>query len=118
MADPKSQKSAKPKATKKPKGPKFSARLVRAEEVLKIRTRFKHHTGSYEVEVLHYPEGDVAPGGKGTRAPNDLVTGTAYATFAEAQNAALAEVEFAKTKKGFVPQEKTGKRTAIGWDAV
>ena len=117
MADTSKKSAPKAAKAKKPKGPKFAARFVRDDEVLKIRTRFKHHSNSYEVEVLRFPDGDAAPSGKGSRAANDLVTGTSYATFAEAQTAALSEVETAK-KKGFVPQEKTGKRTPIGWDSL
>lgn len=118
MADVK-KSAPKPKAAKKPKGPKFAARFVdpQGSAVVRIRTRFKHHSNSYEVESLFYPKGDAAPSGKGSRADNALIYSTSYATFAEAQAAALSEVETAK-KKGFVPQEKTGKRTPIGWDAL
>lgn len=116
MADPKKSTAPKPKS-KKAKGPKFSARLVRDAEVLKVRTAFKFHSGSYEAAAFLYGAGDAAPSGKGSRAENELVDTAVRPTYAEAEAAAKEFVAKA-VEKGFTPQEKTGKRTPCGWDAV
>lgn len=116
MADPKKSTAPKAKA-KKAKGPKFSARFVKGDAVIKVRTAFKFHSSSYEAAAFLYEAGDSAPSGKGSRAENALIETAVRPTYAEAEAAAK---EFAANAiaKGFTPQEKTGKRTAIGWDAV
>lgn len=117
MADVK-KSTPKPKAAKKAKGPKFSARLVNESGgVIKVRTAFKFHSSSYEAAAFLYPAGDTAPNGKGSRAENDLIDSAVRPTYADAE-AAAKEFVAAAIEKGYTPQEKSGKRTAIGWAAV
>lgn len=116
MADVKKSAAPKPKS-KKAKGPKFSARLVKDDAVIKVRTAFKFHSSSYEAAAFLYPAGDTAPSGKGSRAENEVIETAVRPTYADAE-AAAKEFVASAVAKGYTPQEKSGKRTAIGWDAV